>query len=268
VTSHDVWYSLDPADFGFTSADFTINVGGTGTLPITDVNVAVFDGCGGIEISPSNAASGCASDNSDLIYSCISSPIVFVVASPDLADGEFNITISAVDAAPSNDDCSALSLWVRMHLSPVINICASPDHNNCGGGDLNTDRSTVYFQYQTSGTDNVDLTINVSGGGNPISDAVSTYLKQTVQPLIMTLDAQDCAYALGSDIDIECIPAGTTIFVAVGSTLLGEGEFDISFTEVSATPPNDDCSNAEVLSNGVATPGTNECASILYRYPM
>lgn len=262
VTSHDVWYSLDPADFGFTSADFTINVGGTGTLPITDVNVAVFDGCGGIEITPSNVASGCASDNSDLIYSCISGPIVFVVASPDLADGEFNISISAVDAAPSNDDCSAAEFVGTNASVSSDNICASPDHNNCGGGDLNTDRSTVYFQYQTSGTDNIDLTINVSGGGNPISDASVYVFEADCTTPYNDPDAQDCAYALGSDIDIECIPAGTTIFVAVGSTLLGEGEFDISFTEVSATPPNDDCTNAEVLSNGVATPGTNECASL------
>lgn len=262
TTSHDVYYSFDPAG---TPVDITIDVGAGGTAApqIGDVNVLVLDGCGGATIDPSNMLNGCSSANSDLEYTCIADPIIIVVGSSDGAEGNFDIQFNTATATPVNDDCTSPEVLTDGVPFSSDNICTGPDHNVCGGSPTDNDASTVFFEY-TTGAINADLQINVVAGGTApaIADASVVVFDDCSFAVYNDPDAQQCIYILGSDIDIECVPANTTIIVAVGSTEAGEGTFDITVVETAAAPPNDDCAaGAEVLADGVAVDGTNACAS-------
>jgi gliding motility-associated-like protein len=259
-TSHDVYYSFDPLG---TPVDITINVGGGGTVApqIGDVNVLVLDGCGGTTIDPSNVLDGCSSDDGDLEYTCITDPIIIVVASADGSEGNFDIQFTTSSAVPANDDCTSPTLLTDGNVEATDNLCSGPDHNLCGGGATDSDASTVYFNYST-GASNADVTINVAGGATPISDVSLVVFEDDCTTVYGDPDAQNCTYTLGIDVILECVPANTEILIAVGSSEIGQGDFDILVSEVAAAPINDICAtDAEVLADGVAFDGTTACAS-------
>lgn len=260
TTSHDVYYSFDPMG---TPVDITITVSGGGMAPsIGEINLLVLDACGGTVIDPTSPADGCNLTDIDIVYNCVDIPIIIVVGSPDGLEGNFDIDLNTADATPTNDACAAADGLLNGDVFASDNLCSGPDHNQCGGGGpLQRDNSTVYFDY-TTGATNVDLTITVSGGATPISDASVVVFEDDCATTYNDPDALQCSYVLGSDIILECVPANTQIFIAVGSTDDGEGDFDIIVTETNAAPDNDECAtSAEVLVDGTAFDGTTACSS-------
>ena len=255
---------------GADKADLTITVEGstatTGTAA-TDVSVILLEDCGGTLFNDP-AAESCNVLGSDIELICLEpNTEITILITANFADaGDISITVDEVATAASqpNDDCADAEAIAVDGSATGNTDCANPDHDQCGGSDTDPDYQTVWYQY-TVGTDGTDLEIVLSGsGGNPISlgNASIAVFEDCAGDLADEYDQINGSATVcgGDQINLSCVPAGD-YFIAVGSDLVGEGEFEISVDETIVDVENDECADATVFSSGACPTCDNTCAN-------
>ncbi len=243
TTSHDVWYFFNPT---FTAADITINVSADGAsmTPIMDASVGIYDNttvCALDPLDPCDATMGfyCGTLGTDIELSCVTTPIVFYVGSPDMMEGDFTLTVTEADAAPSNDMCATPDPLVT---GLADNGCATlTDVTYCG---LTATDHDIWYTYTNMTGSNVDLDIDIAGTGTPESatDVSMVVLETDCATAFPGTTPADFCNILGAGMQtIECIPDGATVIVGFGSPVCMNGEFNITVTETPNGVVNDEC---------------------------
>lgn len=207
-----------------------------------------------------------------------SNPVTITAISPDhngtwdliVTDSEGCTETDMIDvtviATPANDECDMAEVINSGTAVTSSTTCASNDHDVCTGGGDNTDEQTVWFEF-TVGAENADLDIVVTDNG-AIDYSILIFDDCPGNGGIVyddgdadLTDSEDCSPTFGSPHELSCVFAGTTLYIAVGSSAAGAGDFEIEITETSAAPANDECADAETLSEGSNAGLTNVCAS-------
>lgn len=164
---------------------------------------------------------------------------------------------------PSDECANAMPVGTGNFNS--FTICQTADHNECGGGAGDTDEQTIWFQY-TTGV-NEDVTISVSEGAtNPVTDLSIAIFDGCGGAIYDDGDADPddaliCGAAFDTETILNCVPAGTTLFIAIGSSNDGEGEFTLNISATAVAADNDACDDAITLSMGNNPDLNNECGS-------
>ncbi len=169
--------------------------------------------------------------------------------------------------APTNDLCPGTGVAIGVGTTNGDNRCATMDALVTCESD-----HVVYYEY-TVGATNEDLTITLTadaGGAYPMGagsvsvweDCVGTDTDVAVWDEV---NGDGISCTLGMPVDLTCVPAGTTIVIAVGSSTTNAGAFELDITAATSTsiPANDDCGNAVTLTNGTVIAGDNSCSSLV-----
>ena len=184
-----------------------------------------------------------------------------------LDGGDYTAESDFAEQTMSGDNCNQ-AMVIGSGTTSGFTFCQSADHNLCGGNPADTDAQTIWYSYTTVGNASLDISV-ASAPTNPISDLSLVVFEDCTGTVYDDGDAdpadtQDCGATLGSIHELSCVPQNTTILIAVGSSSVGEGEFEITITENPITiPSNEDCSNADtsIPIGGGTAQGTTTCAS-------
>ena len=156
---------------------------------------------------------------------------------------------------PSNDECGD-ETTIFGGSATGTTTCASPGSNQtCAYLD-----HQVWFEYQITNANDVDLEVEVvsdGSNGNPATSLSIQVVYNCVHDLILFDESCGSSFVVANNLQ-----AGNTVKIVVGSEAGGEGDFEIFVTEIPCTPPpNDDCFDAVWLFNGSTVNGTLACAS-------
>ncbi len=170
----------------------------------------------------------------------------------------------------TNEDCSAPDAAIANGTVAGNNICASAG-DPCGDG--TNGGHVVYFEYMTGATPE-DITINLDASAtDPAMTDGSIMVYEDCAGDVTNVVDWDVANGTGeqcdglnNDVELKCVPAMTTIIIAIGSDDQGSsgpgpaevGNFDLTLTVEEAGPDNDLCADAEDAVAG--TNFTNICA--------
>lgn len=222
---YDIWYTFTAAMDGIARIE---------TLNNLTVTLAVFDACGGNELTCSinpGAATFAATEGSTYWVRCGGTGSCWLQY--------------AVDRQVWNDDCSnAVPLSKGNNGSFLFQGVTGNDETSCGS----EDRYDEWFSY----TPATDETVSILLGTSSYS---------TVEYSMAVFDScggTELACAAGRQIILPFL-GGTTYLVRVGNT---SGYEDSGFTiAVEDVPGNDNCADAIPLTPDTTTPGTNRGAS-------
>jgi len=270
-------YTVPAGDKGF---DVTIT--GTGGTALTgDINLVVFNtesvacdtdaGSGSVEDEVCTT-SGTINEE----FECIGEgTYVIRVASSDANAGDFDIEITAltaVDFDTCDDPDVSLNpgtdcMWMASQANSTDACPEDPniDPDGPGAGGCGIDEFPVVWYSVTAPADAdfLDLRITGAGAGTPFMSVYDDGADCSALTLVPM--SENCYTGIFDDLDAlgqDQIPVtgGNTYLIAIGVDDPAGSTVDFEIKWI--TPPdNDECVDAEVLTAGGATPGTNLCAT-------
>lgn len=284
---HIVWYQYTNNQASTTQLQISL----VGTDGIFNGSFQVFEGadCTALTATepydPAGVMSCTQSLATDMTYDCIAAgeSIWIAVQSVDTEEGTFDLTITELNPAPSNDECTtALSINTEAGYDENI-TCAwqvvGTYTNQFACPDMGLDATcnfaanpTVWFEV-TPPVNATSMSIEIEGaGGSPLADpTVGVYNGNACAGTYTeTAAGTGCDQSNpATEVDIPVVSdASQSYYIVVGTqgTQGGEFEFRIKF---DVLPPNDLCTDpngiymAEDISTTAAAGvnGTNSCAT-------
>lgn len=260
ATGHDVFYTYTNMTGANTNITITINdnTATTGTAT-TDVSVGVYEDC----LTTMYAPNVCNTLGTAFTIDCIQplQQLVFIVASPDGSEGDFDIVLNEDNTSiAANDLCSgAIPLQVgttcETTMESVTNMDACPEATDLGVAvcDLTEDAVAWYSLVMPAGATELDFS---SLGAN-----VQLSLFDNVCPnptVITSVGGNTC---ITTDDEFTGLTAGNTYLVAVSLAAQAEGTITFSWTP-GIVVANDDCDAVSnpALINATPVDGTTACA--------
>ena len=149
---------------------------------------------------------------------------------------------------PSNDVCNNATTLTDNGAVNGTTACATPFTTSyCG---LNTTNShTVFYQYTVPAGNTTNTKLEFTISSNTLTTGIAatdlniglfTNCSGTVYNV--NIESGDLCNPTAATTIVECVPPGTTIYIAVGSVNAGEGDFTITVNETNAgVPVNDLC---------------------------
>ena len=216
-----------------------------------DTTLSIFDGCGGSEVSCNDDFTGCTGNTSETTFNATSGTQYWIrIAGWSGATGTGNITI---ECDLGNDDCgSAQTVSDGTTAFSTVGFTGSNESSCAGSGDT----ADGWYVYTASCTGEV---------------TVSTCSDATFDTSLAAFDGcggtelacnDDTAGCSGntSEITFDVI-SGTQYLIRIAGFSGATGTGNLT---ISCSPVNDDCANAEPISDGttafstVGYTGTNE----------
>ncbi|MFT4535298.1 MAG: hypothetical protein ACI9P5_002664, partial [Saprospiraceae bacterium] len=258
---HDVFYTYtNPSATATTNITITIN-GNTATTgtAATEVSVGTYEDC----LTTMYAPNQCSTLGTAFTIECVQpmQQLVFIVASADGTEGDFDITLTEDNSGiAANDLCSgaiALSAGTicEATMEAVTNATACPEAMGMGvaGCDLTVD--AVAWYTLTLPANATELEFSGLGSGEQLSLFNNVCPNPTA---IAAVGGNTCITGLDN---FSGLSGGTTYLVAVSLASQVEGPITFSWTP-GIIVANDDCDivNNPALTNATPVNGTTACA--------
>lgn len=279
TNSHTVYYTYTVTSIKNTQV--TIDIASsdlsTGTMA-GDIYLGVWTDCNGTDfaVDPVDdtgaALDECNADvDQTLIYNCVPPGTVLTIAvgSTDPMDGDFAITVTEDDSGtPDNDLCSApqdegvIDPPCEFIDITTSSVGACPETfdfaSDCGFDDW----PIVWVSVTTpAGAASIELVANNADVGTPLYA-----LFEDGPDCTNLVNVSDCFVGFAATDPIP-VNENQTYLVGIG-VQNAAGSDNINFSiKVNVPPANDDPCDAEVLAAGVATLGTNSCATADFTDP-
>ncbi|MEZ4909057.1 MAG: hypothetical protein R2771_15775 [Saprospiraceae bacterium] len=258
-TSHQVYYSYTNNTGSNADIDLTVSFNPATTGDASSISVEVLLGCGGTEeatycdqTSTINETLECVKDGDELI---------FVIASTDGSEGNFNITVTATPNNVTNDECDDAEDIAINTVCEFFTVSVD-----------NTDACSESF---TSGTCSFDTDPVVWYSFTPVNDGTVTFQNITDINGVATssylgLFTDDCSSITAAAAGSGCVTTGTaydiiggtTYHIAFGSDVGGAFSFDMNVNETLVNDdPCDGGFTPVVLSEGSAYSDDNSCST-------
>jgi len=267
-----VWYEVTiPAG----SKGFTIMATSTATDGFVDpMNVVVFETASpACDISGNSFVDDVCINSGDLdetTFECIGEGtyIIRLSTSGD-NEGDFQLVVDILDLGQPNDNCSDPIVFDPVLECEWMDLTAiTPDAcpesfdfaPECGFDDF----PVVWFEATApAGASNLDIRVLAAGSGTPFIAAFEGNPASCDPPDVVNLT--NCIGGTFDDLvmageTLVPVNPGDVILFAVGTDDPAGTTIDFSIKFIVA-PPNDECVDAEVLSDGVSTMGTTTCAT-------
>ena len=165
------------------------------------------------------------------------------------AEGAIEFMIKTI-TPPSNDICNPNAQILTSGIGIIgTTVCATSDNTVCT---LDNNSHVVYYTYVVTAASNVDLTI-VTASSTANSGIAAEDLVIEVWTDCFGTDfgvdpeegiAAECSDGVDETLTYNCVPPGTVLTIAVGSTDTNDGDFEITVTEDAdgiPTAVNDIC---------------------------
>ncbi len=225
---------------------------GAVTLNVTDLGAgtpesAVFDACGGTELSCSTSA------GSRIVSSLTPGATYLVVVWGDVSFGQGPFEICVEEATPiSNDDCSgATPLTVGACPANAVSgntVNATPDGDF--GCDSAGDNAGLWYSFVAPATGGINIQVEDTGGGNPEAAIFDACGGTEIW----------CDGSPDNEVVSGLTPGNTYYVIVWGDVTAGQGPFNICVDEFVPLA-NDDCSSAIMLGIGDSDSGNTALAT-------
>lgn len=263
-TFHDVFYNY--TNTNDQNVDLTINISGAGTNPTTDISLGVFVDCAGDDYDTDPEF--CNTLNTDVELLCVPAgqQLIFVLTSPDGAEGDFEITLTEdLSRIVSNDRCNgAIPLDAGINciesMESLDNTDSCPEDTNLSATGCELDINNVLWYSITLPSGGIGIEFTDVDGGEQLALFENDCPDATSEPTaISSVDGNTC---ITDDESFEGLTDGGTYLLAV--TLDGENEGAIEFTWTPIQEvTNDDCNvdNTDLdIVHGDVLSGSTGCA--------
>lgn len=169
--------------------------------------------------------------------------------------GMFSLDITA-SLTPLGDDCGVETLTMGVATTGTTTCASAPTVGFCG---LGINDHAVYFDFEVTGTANVDLEINLASSTFTTGTAATNIGFEIfgaacgALPTVLPITGDCSGFALTT---LECVPPGL-YSIAIGSTDMMAGDYEVTLSQNVVGPANDACANAD---NTVALNG--DCSAV------
>ena len=207
--------------------------------------VAVFSG----DCSTPVLESDCLNSAGQILGLAGNSTYLIAVALDAGAEGAIEFMIKTI-TPPSNDICNPNAQPLDSGVATLgTTACATSDNTVCS---LDGTSHVVYYSYVVTSTSNTDLTIEtVSSTATSGTAAVDLVIEIWTDCFGTDFDivpeegaSAECSNGVDETLTYLCVPPGTVLTIAVGSTDTNDGDFEITVTEDAdgiPTAVNDIC---------------------------
>ncbi|MDF1696034.1 MAG: gliding motility-associated C-terminal domain-containing protein [Saprospiraceae bacterium] len=266
-----VWYEITvPAG----SKGFTVQATATAMNGFTDpLNVVVFETASPACDISGNSFVDDVCINSGVIdetFECIGEGTYIIRISTSAAnEGDFQLIVDILDIEQPNDECSSPA-----PIDPILECVwmdetatttgACPESFDFMPGCGLDDFPVVWYEATApAGATSMDLRVTAAGSGTPFIAAFEGNPISCDPPDMVALT--NCLVDLFDDLvmageTLVPVNPGDVILIAVGTDDPAGTTIDFGIKFIVA-PPNDECVDAEVLSNGLSVMGTTTCAT-------
>lgn len=236
VGLHGIWYTFTTdADAEFLDI----------TTDLPNAQYALYTGadCSSLSFE----AGSCTTGGADLVDFVVNPNTTYYLLITSDTESAFNIGIT-IKNIPDNELC--IDAETLSNGLEGTNACATAWTSAfCG---LDNTSHVVFYRYTNNTGSNVDINISFLGITSITGTAANDVSIVTIEddcnnPVFYPGTDEECGL-MDDDVDIECIEAGESIIIAVGSEDGEEGDFRMVITETNDSPVNDECDNAEVLN--------------------
>jgi len=255
VAPFDILSSCDLDQDAVIWFEATLPVNGVG-FEFADISgdeyVAIFSG----DCTSPVLEDDCLTANGQVLDLVGGDTYLIAVSLDNGAQGAIEFMIKTI-TPPANDMCAdALPLTDSTPLEGTTS-CATADENVCT---LDDESHVVYFTYEVQSNTNTDITIETAASTGSSGTAAGTlvtdiWINCGTPGTDFDIDPEEgvnaeCDNLVDQVLTYLCVPPGTMLTIAVGSTNDNDGDFSITITENADgidTPLNDLCDSPTFL---------------------